>query len=148
MPDHLSAGEFWRPILHRLLNRRFLPCLSIKQPWPYRIFYEGKDVENRSWETKFRRAFLVHAGKTPDCPKKYWTHRDDMPLGCICGLAYITDCVDQWASEWFVGPYGFVLDHRKLLFQTPLPYRGQLGFFDVPCELVREALNKRLIQIH
>ncbi len=136
----MTAEEYWRPIIPGLLRRIVLPCLSIKQPWPYRIFHEGKDVENRTWETNFRGAVLIHAGKVPDCPKKDWFPRDDAPLGCICGLARIIDCVDHMDSDWFVGPYGFVLAPYKILFRTPIPYKGRLGFFDVPGAMVGGAI--------
>lgn len=136
------TAAFWDPILSRIFNRPALPCLSIRQPWTYRIFHEGKDVENRAWATSFRGAFLVHAGKEPDCPRKLWVPHEHMPLGCIYGLAVITDCVEQMASEWFMGPYGFVLDPRKIILREPIPYKGRLGFFDVPCGLVREAITE------
>ncbi len=31
-----------------------IKALSIKQPYPHHIFYDGKDVENRDWPTKGR----------------------------------------------------------------------------------------------
>jgi len=42
------------------------------------------------------------------------------------------------SSQWFFGPYGLVLaDARALPF---VQFKGALGFFNVPDELVREAL--------
>ena len=42
----------------------------------------------------------------------------------------IVDCVSASASPWFVGEFGFVLrDPQPLPFT---PWKGQLGFFDVP----------------
>ncbi|MNQ62267.1 ASCH domain protein [compost metagenome] len=40
-----------------------MKALSIRQPWAWLIIHGGKDVENRSWHTKHRGRFLVHAAK-------------------------------------------------------------------------------------
>ena len=102
-----------------------LKALSIKQPWCHRILFEGKDVENRSWPTKFRGPVLIHASKSPigmaECREL------GAPLGGIVGLAYITDCVTRMDSQWFFGKYGFVLRNaRPCQF---IPMKGQLSFF-------------------
>jgi hypothetical protein len=42
--------------------------------------------------------------------------------------------VKQHSSPWFFGKYGFVLEDAKPV--DFVPYKGQLGFFDVdPAEL-------------
>jgi len=41
-------------------------ALSIQQPWAWAIIHGGKDVENRTWPTKFRGRFLVHASRKFD----------------------------------------------------------------------------------
>jgi len=33
-------------------------------------------------------------------------------------------------SQWFFGPFGFVVKDG-VLYEIPIPYRGQLGFFKV-----------------
>jgi hypothetical protein len=54
----------------------------------------------------------------------------DMPRGGIVGSVEIIDCVRESASPWFMGEFGFVLrDPQPLPFR---PFRGALGFFDVP----------------
>ncbi len=40
-----------------------MKTLSIKQPWATLIVSHGKDIENRTWATKFRGRFLVHASQ-------------------------------------------------------------------------------------
>ena len=40
-----------------------MKALSIRQHWAWLIIHGGKDVENRSWHTKYRGRFLVHAAK-------------------------------------------------------------------------------------
>ena len=111
-------------------------ALSIKQPWPHRIFHEGKDIENRDWPTKGRGWFLVHAGKTYDGGKPPAVHAN-LPFGGIVGLARIVDCVTKSESEWFFGRYGLVL--RDAFPIDLVPCRGMLGFFVAPEEALTLA---------
>lgn len=110
-----------------------IPALSIKQPWPHRIFHEDKDVENRDWPTRHRGWFIVHAGKSYDGGKPPQAHAA-LPLGGIVGMARVVDCVTSLNSKWFFGRYGFVL--RDAFPVTLIPCRGQLSFFLPP----RDAL--------
>lgn len=130
-----------------------MKALSIQQPWAWFIVNGYKDIENRSWPTKYRGPVLIHAGKKFD--KEGWeyiqsafssltdaaaverlkaqgniTPREIMQLcGGVVGIAEIVDCVTESESPWFFGEYGFLIRNAK-----PLPFypcRGQLGFFDV-----------------
>ncbi len=38
-----------------------MKILSIRQPWAYLISSGSKNIENRTWPTKYRGLFLVHA---------------------------------------------------------------------------------------
>jgi hypothetical protein len=123
-------------------------ALSIRQPWAWLILNGGKDIENRDWPTKYRGRILVHAAKGMSSDE--WGHAWDFAQGSgagpkalerdltfhtierggIVGSVEIVDCVTDSDSRWFVGKYGFVLrDPQPLPFT---PWRGQLGFFDVP----------------
>ena len=128
-----------------------MKALSILQPWAWLIVNGHKDIENRTWGTGFRGQVLIHAGKTyPKCDfaddldiygRRYGAYpatREEM-TGGIVGVATIVDCVRKSDSEWFNGPYGFVLRDARQLPLTPL--RGQLGFFDVPDDLVRQFMG-------
>ena len=55
---------------------------------------------------------------------------EELSLGAIVGEITITDCVDTSSSPWFCGPFGFLLSD-PLTYDSPIPYRGQLGFFQV-----------------
>lgn len=115
--------------------------LSIRQPWCHHILHDGKDVENRSWPTRYRGRFLLHSSKTFDGHK---TESEGFQMGGIVGMADIIDCVTEMDSEWFCGNFGFVLANAQLLPFTSL--RGRLGFFDPPPEFWetpagREALG-------
>ena len=51
--------------------------------------------------------------------------------GCIVGTVDIVGCVNQSNSRWFFGEYGFQLAN-PVAFERPIPFKGALGFFDVP----------------
>ncbi len=131
-------------------------ALSIKQPWAWLICAGFKDVENRDWPTKFRGRIYVHAGKVFDykswcdiasglvpgadkCQlsvhERFYAHNGDHLLGAIIGEVDIVNCLEYWSatknkSPWFVGRYGFFLAN-PVLYEKPIPYKGQLGFFEV-----------------
>lgn len=115
-------------------------ALSIRQPWAWAIVHAGKDIENRSWATKFRGPVCIHAanGMTKREMHAALQFMEDagitlpatMPMrkGGIIGVAEITDCVSSSASPWFMGQYGFVLRNaRPVPF---IPVKGALSFFD------------------
>ena len=117
-----------------------MKALSIRQPWAWLIVHGYKDIENRTWSTDFRGRVYVHAGKRMK-PGDFQEQRDyiresglilpeEPPLGAIVGEVTITDCVDSSSSQWFCGPYGFLLS-SPVAYKDPIPYRGQLGFFQV-----------------
>jgi hypothetical protein len=124
-----------------------MPSLSIRQPWAWLIVNGHKDVENRDWPTKFRGAFLVHAGKTKGREQYEAAARiaeevgiempsiDALDYGGIVGQSCLHGCVTASDSHWFVGEYGFLLrDSKPLPF---VPFRGMLGFFNVPPEAIK-----------
>ena len=119
-------------------------ALSIRQPWASLILKAGKDIENRCWPTKFRGRILIHAAK--GCTRQEFEDALEfaedvidksinadlktIPRGGIIGSVEIVDCVSASDSPWFCGEFGFVLrDPQPLPFT---PWKGQLGFFDVP----------------
>ena len=118
-----------------------MKALSIRQPWAWLIVNGYKDIENRSWSTDFRGRIYVHAGKRVkqgDFPEQRDYIRresglilpEELPLGAIVGEVTIADCVDTSSNPWFCGPYGFLLS-SPVAYKDPIPYRGQLGFFQV-----------------
>lgn len=120
-------------------------ALSIRQPWAWLIVNGYKDVENRTWPTRFRGRVMIHAGATmtrrdyEHCRVAVGSIRPAVVLpsfeelkqqcGGTVGEAYITDCVKQSPSPWFFGEYGFVMRN-----QIAYPFRqrkGALGFFPI-----------------
>jgi len=47
-------------------TRITLPCLSVRPPWAQAIVAGVKDVENRSWKTRYRGPVLIHASQRFD----------------------------------------------------------------------------------
>lgn len=129
-------------------------ALSIRQPWASLIIGHGKDIENRGWSTRVRGRILVHAAK--GCSRtelQDGLHTASMTLGHrvvadlesiqrggLIGTVEIVDCVTDSDSPWFYGPFGFVLRNPQPIEFTP--WRGQLGFFDVPWPPVSAAQEK------
>jgi hypothetical protein len=128
-------------------------ALSIRQPWASLVIHGGKDIENRTWWTDVRGPILIHAAKgmtrkeyelAMECASRADHRRisrliatgfsfDEVPRGGIIGSVNLVDCVRWSQSRWFVGPIGFAFrDPRPFLAEDFIPYKGQLGFFDVP----------------
>lgn len=131
-----------------------IPALSIRQPWAWLIVHGHKDIENRDWPTNFRGRLLVHAGRT--MARCYYEEvreelasvnllplsmpaYEDLPRGGLVGWTHIIDCLQQHPSPWKQdGSHGFVLrDSSPIPF---VPFKGRLGFFNVPRHLV-ESLS-------
>lgn len=115
-------------------------ALSIRQPWAWLVVNGHKNVENRTWATRFRGRIYVHAGQRI-VPDDYPEQRAyvgesgivipaELARGAIVGEVTITGCLDFSDSPWFCGPYGFTLA-EPVAYENPVPYRGQLGFFPV-----------------
>ena len=122
-----------------------MKCLSVSQPFADLIVSGKKSIELRNWNTNFRGEFLVHAplkirledSKRLKIKKKFVT-------GAIIGKAQLYDVKkyksikeiksDQkfhFASKKFQNKtFGFMLKNPKP-FRIPIPWKGQLGFFDV-----------------
>lgn len=143
-----------------------MKALSIMQPWAWLIVMGYKPVENRDWQPhnpglKFRGEFLIHAGKKYDKEGAAWIQENfpEIPLpkgiyggpesqGGIVGIGELHDVVRQHESEWFFGPIGLCIRNaRPLPF---MPYRGQLGFFDVEYDenaRIAQAMDKLKTEI-
>ena len=90
-------------------------ALSIRQPWAWLIVHAGKDIENRTWPTRFRGRVLVHASKGMTHAEyeaacdHLWLHGGPaieppdfhaLERGGIVGSVELVDCVRGSASPW------------------------------------------------
>lgn len=135
-----------------------MKCLTIRQPWAWLVVNRFKPVENRTRSTKFRGEVLIHAAKGctareffnawsylthgTNATKATRSHAKQIPQlsiidrGAIIGKATLIDCVEDHDSPYFVGPYGHVFTNAKRC--EPFPYKGQLGYFNVPDDVVSQ----------
>ena len=115
--------------------------LTIRQPWAWAIVHGGKDVENRSWRTKYRGTLLIHAGRAFE-PDGYETVRQlasqqppparDFMHGVIIGVVELVDCLQDFDSEWAaVGQWQWCLRNPRPLVE-PVPSLGKLGLWRPP----------------
>ncbi|MDH2907044.1 MAG: ASCH domain-containing protein [Candidatus Nitrosotalea sp.] len=123
-----------------------MKCLSVSQPYADLIINGKKTIEVRTWNTKFRGEFLIHAPikiKDNAC-KKLGIDKSSLRTGVIIGKAEIygvksydsikalkEDYNKHFATEEFLRhKYGFLLRKPQAL-RVPIPYKGSLGFFEV-----------------
>lgn len=120
--------------------------LTVRQPWASAIVQGWKDIENRTWETRYRGPLLIHAAAAPPDPADLAPvetmlgrplNREERAeimrrsgagsCGGIVGIVDLVDVVTAHPSPWFVGPVGWVLRNPR-----PLPFRpcrGRLGLW-------------------
>jgi hypothetical protein len=99
-----------------------MKALSIKQPWAALIAHGIKDIENRTWKTKFRGKIYIHAsgqiyplfkGNNLVFPPDQWNdinkkvdvfkkeeHDKFFLKSAIIGEVEIVDCVQDHPSIW------------------------------------------------
>ncbi len=127
-----------------------MKCISLWQPWASHIAFGNKKIETRSWSTGYRGPLLIHAAKrTDECSD---SQKQALPFGAIVCLVDLVDCrrtedlrdsiseQEHDLGNYGDGRFGWVMANVRML-ATPLPYKGAQGFFDVPDELVRQAVT-------
>lgn len=135
-----------------------MKAISLRQPWAWMVVHGGKHIENRSWNTKFRGEFLIHAAKGMT-QREYseacaWAmargfghvvhamRQQTLDRGGIVGIARLVDVIPPELAidghcqrPWHMHEqFGFVLEDVQPLPFVPL--KGALGFFEVDDALV------------
>jgi hypothetical protein len=117
-----------------------LRALTIKQPYAALVVDGVKDIENRSWRTRYRGPLAIHAGRKVDrdALSRYaylLDAPDDLPRGVLLGTVELVDCVRDSTSEWAdPGAWHWILrDPRP--FPEPIPCRGAQGLWRPPARL-------------
>jgi len=141
-----------------------MKALSIKQPWASLIAHGIKDIENRTWRTKFRGKIYIHAsaksaGNTAYLLNKeqnnnfafntenYKTFESNLPYSAIIGEVDIVDCVINHPSVWaeksdlsegavFKPIYNWVLANPVLYDKPILNVKRKLSFWDPDNDIV------------
>lgn len=126
-----------------------MKALSLRHPYAELLANGQKTIELRSWNTKHRGKFLIHASKyKPSLSEleSFGLKLDELEFGALIGSAELTsvknyDDLDE--SEWendiplhlaginyVTSTKGFIIKNAKK-FSEPIPYKGQLNFFNV-----------------
>jgi len=133
-----------------------MKCLSICQPFAELIIQNKKTIELRKWNTNFRGEFLVHAPiKIRKEDYKKLKIKENLTTGAIIGKVELYDVkkyeslkeIQEDRNQHFSTKkfqkktFGFILKNSKPL-RIPIPWKGQLGFFDVELPKVKTKNNK------
>lgn len=135
-----------------------MKALTVRQPWAKAIIYGGKDVENRTFNTKHRGPLAIHAGLSvawgstapmADVAFGGWSCHADEPgdmLGAVIGTVDLVNvhraevgcCESRWAEGQYVESGGRVrrsVMHLVLANPLPLPVPlvllGRLGVWEL-----------------
>jgi ASCH domain len=122
-----------------------MKCLSVFQPYADLIIEGKKTIELRTWNTKFRGEFLIHAPLKVDkqACKRFGINDGTIRRGAIIGKVEIYDVKVYRSCEelnfdykkhlagkkYLNHRYGFLLRNPQPL-TVPIPYKGSLGFFE------------------
>lgn len=131
-----------------------MKAITICQPYASAIIHGPKRVENRMNHWRFRGRLLVHAGRSlkymgtlSDAQLADWPEFDEgaLTFGCIIGSVEVYKCTElksPWRIDhWATGPWCLHL-RDPIAFERPIPYRGQLGLFDVPDDLIAHEIKR------
>lgn len=135
-------------------------AISIKQPWAYLICAGIKDVENRTWPTKYRGRVYIHASAKP--VGQYFSEGvftadqlnsliqskkinliEKVQLSAIIGHVDIVDCVINHDSIWAEKSETGLLDEPTNEYGKPI-YNWILAnpvLFDKPILNVKGKLS-------
>ena len=133
-----------------------MKCLSICQPFAELIIQNKKTIELRTWNTKIRGEFLIHAPiKIRKEDYKKLKIKEKLTTGAIIGKVELYD-VKKYESLKEIQidikkhhasiksqekRFGFILKNAKP-FRVPIPWKGQLGFFNVNLPKMKIKDNK------
>ena len=133
-----------------------MKCLSICQPFAELIIKNKKTIELRTWNTKIRGEFLIHAPiKIRKEDYKKLKIKEKLTTGAIIGKAELYDVKKYESIEEIQNDknkhfstrnfqektFGFILKNSKPL-RIPIPWKGQLGFFNVDLPKIK---NNKII---
>ena len=131
-------------------------ALTIKGLWAWLVATGYKDIENRTWNTRFRGRFYITMSKNCTLREYGETFKfvdsidsalaQSLPdyktlmknfAGKIIGSVNLLDVfpppkIGDVTSPWHIeGNFGFKLVDA-VLFPNSIPVKGQLGFFQIP----------------
>ena len=131
-----------------------LKALTMRQPWAECIRTKGRNVENRSWSTKYRGWIAVHTS-TAKIRNEFELCRllhgsdfkeADLAAGVIIGFVKITDVIQketvtEKTKTWFQGEYGFVIEDF-LPLPIPIKVKGAMGLWVLEGDALKQCLDQ------
>jgi len=121
-----------------------IACLSVRDPWARAMFYHRplKDVENRTWYTHYRGDLLIHVSLKSEHIAELERRLPQISRpGHIIGVVTLTKIIEYSKSKWAQpNQYHWCLENPRP-FKMPIPYKGQMGLFYVPRELMMRGLQ-------
>ena len=126
-----------------------MKALSVRQPWAELILSGAKNLELRTWSTRYRGTILIHASKTIENEVILKAGLDPSILarGALVGVAEVRGCrifiredaenlrmKGAFFGEWIPELYAWELGAVRRI--TPIPCVGALGLFEVPAEIM------------
>ena len=132
-----------------------MKALSLTQPWATLVASGRKQIETRSWSTRYRGPLFIHAAKTfPGYAKTFACEVYGnpalipyMPLGALVARVYLLDVrtteymstrittEERRYGDYTPGRFAWIISNIESI--EPLPCKGALGLWEVPEELLR-----------
>jgi hypothetical protein len=115
-----------------------LPVITVRQPYASLIVMGVKDIENRSWPTRYRGVLGIHAGTilAKDIPPSVKNHfpggegYEDLPRGALLGTVTLVECDrGPHPSPWAIpGQWHWQLADAAQ-FEAPYACKGARGLW-------------------
>jgi hypothetical protein len=143
--------------------------LTIRQPWAGLIMLKLKNIENRTWSTRYRGKVIIHSSAqihdTEWMSARYMCRRLGVKFpdgetilgktGEILGIATLSDILppppvgaafeQEKYLPWQVeGNYGWALEN-PIQFPITISIKGKLGLWDLPEDTPLPESIKRII---
>ena len=139
-----------------------MKAITIRQPWAQLIVEGKRPYEIRTWVIDCPQDILVHSSKKVDTEacQRLGIDPSPLPIGSILGWVTVVECIrfteESWLRtraehlEWTAfdpNVYGWVLRDPRLL-PHPVPWRGSLGLFDVPDDVISGSEPLEFVAAH
>jgi hypothetical protein len=105
-------------------------ALSVRQPYAWLLVHGIKDIENRTWATRYRGPLLIHASLYQPSEDEIRSIEREFGMllphvydrGGIVGQVTLVECARASDSRWFEGPVGW-----RITNASALPFRACRG---------------------
>ena len=131
-------------------EERFIPAISIRQPWAELILRGEKTIEIRSWSVTYRGDLYLHTGKMADKYKIFTYNMPEVFRGGYIGIIELSAIIpftpENWGlwqnkhlstSQFKYGYYAWII-RKPRRFVKPLPGPGKLNLFQPTPEILSE----------